>query len=219
MEAARVWRRKWAGAERGGERGGDRPRFDKRAGGPPRAGSGFGARPSRPFSAKPAFGGAARRPEQVVARGERGRSGERGGERPRFDKRAGGPPRAGSGFGSATEQTVCGEAGFGGAREGGAGSRTAESGLASTRKNGNRADRILAASLASVRQADLRVRRGNPSVLKEPSVTGLRARSSRATDRRSPLRRARCGAGRGQELRQAHGKQGALGSEAGWRTE
>ncbi len=35
---------------------GERPRFDKRAGGPPRTGSGFGARPSRPFGAKPEFG-------------------------------------------------------------------------------------------------------------------------------------------------------------------
>jgi 23S rRNA pseudouridine2605 synthase len=35
---------------------GERPRFDKRASGPPRAGSGFGARPTRPFGAKPGFG-------------------------------------------------------------------------------------------------------------------------------------------------------------------
>ena len=117
-----------AGAARSGERGrertGDRPRFDKRAGGPSRAGSGFGARPSRPFSAKPAFG--ARR-EGDAGRREGGaeRSGDRGGERPRFDKRAGGPPRTGSGFGARPSRPFAAKPAFGGAREGGAG-RTRE---------------------------------------------------------------------------------------------
>ncbi len=42
-------------------------------------GSGFGARPSRPFGAKPGFGGG--------REGGAGQTGERGGERPRFDKK------------------------------------------------------------------------------------------------------------------------------------
>ena len=96
------WKPREGSAGRSGERGrrgGERPRFDKRAGGPPRAGSGFGARPSRPFGAKPEFGA---RPEFGGGRdGGAERSSERGGsERPRFDKRAGGPPRTGSGFGA-----------------------------------------------------------------------------------------------------------------------
>ena len=44
------------------------------------------------------------------------------------------------------------------------------SGLGSTRRNGSRADRILARSRASVQQADLRMRRGNLSVRKAPFV-------------------------------------------------
>jgi 23S rRNA pseudouridine2605 synthase len=100
-----------AGAERSGERGGERPRFDKRSSGPPRAGSGFGARPSRPFAAKPGFGG---------GRGA-GRSAERGAERPRFDKRSSGPPRAGSGFGARPSRPFAAKPGFGGGRVGGPG--------------------------------------------------------------------------------------------------
>jgi 23S rRNA pseudouridine2605 synthase len=92
------------GSAAGAERSGERSRFDKRAGGPPRAGSGFGARPSRPFGAKPGFGGGA----------------ERSGERPRFDKRAGGPPRTGSGFGARPSRPFGAKPGFGGGREGGA---------------------------------------------------------------------------------------------------
>ena len=105
--------------DRGGERSRERPRFDKRAGGPPRTGSGFGARPSRPFGAKPGFGGA--------REGGAGRTGERGGERPRFDKWAGGPPRTGSGFGTRPSRPFGAKPGFGGGREGGAG-RTGERG-------------------------------------------------------------------------------------------
>ncbi len=97
---------------RGSERGGERPRFDKRAGGPPRSGSGFGARPSRPFGAKPEFGA---RPG-FGARREGGAG--QGGERPRFDKRAGGPPRAGSGFGARPSRPFTAKPGFGGGREG-----------------------------------------------------------------------------------------------------
>ena len=103
-----------AGAERSADRSNDRPRFDKRAGGRPRSGSGFGA--SRPFGAKPAFGGA--------REGGAGRSGERGadrgGDRPRFDKRPGGPPRTGSGFGARPSRPFGAKPAFGGAREGGA---------------------------------------------------------------------------------------------------
>ncbi len=106
-----------AGVELGGERGGDRPRFDKRSSGPPRAGAGFGARPSRPFTAKPAFGGG--RETGAGQRGERGA--ERGGERPRFDKRSSGPPRAGAGFAARPSRPFAAKPGFGGAREGGAG--------------------------------------------------------------------------------------------------
>src|SRR5208282_3672312 len=87
--------------------------------------------------------------------------------------------------------------------------REAESGLGSTRRNGNRADRILAASLASGRLVDLRARRGNLSVLKAPSC-GPRVRSSGAMGRRSHLwadevrGRARAGAPTGaQEARRA----------------
>jgi 23S rRNA pseudouridine2605 synthase len=92
---------------------GERPRFDKRAGGPPRTGSGFGARPSRPFGAKPEFGGG--------RDGGAERSGERGGERPRFDKRAGGPPRTGSGFGARPSRPFGAKPGFSGGRGDGAG--------------------------------------------------------------------------------------------------
>jgi len=111
-----VGRKKQGPRERAFERpSGDRPRFDKRAGGPPRAGSGFGARPSRPFGTKSSFGG--------------GRDGgaERSSERPRFDKRAGGPPRAGSGFGARPSRPFGAKPefgarpGFGGGRDGGAG--------------------------------------------------------------------------------------------------
>ncbi len=95
--------------DRGGERSRERPRFDKRAGGSPRTGSGFGARPSRPFGAKPGFGD--------------GREGgaERTGERPRFDKRSSRPPRTGSGFGARPSRPFGAKPGFGGGREGGAG--------------------------------------------------------------------------------------------------
>jgi 23S rRNA pseudouridine2605 synthase len=105
-----------AGAERSADRSNDRPRFDKRAGGPPRTGSGFGARPSRPFAGKPAFGSGR---EGGASRREGGA--ERTGDRPRFDKRAGGPPRAGSGFGARPSRPFAAKPGFGGAREGGAG--------------------------------------------------------------------------------------------------
>jgi 23S rRNA pseudouridine2605 synthase len=113
------------GAERSAERSGDRPRFDKRAGGPPRTGSGFGARPSRPFGAKPGFGA---KPEFGGGRdGGSERSAERSGDRPRFDKRAGGPPRTGSGFGArpsrpfGAKPAFGARPGFGGGRDGGAG--------------------------------------------------------------------------------------------------
>jgi 23S rRNA pseudouridine2605 synthase len=96
------------GRDAGAGRIGERPRFDKRQGGPPRAGSGFGARPSRPFGAKPGF-----------ADGREGRA-ERSGERPRFDKRAGGPPRAGSGFGARPSRPFGAKPGFAGGREGAA---------------------------------------------------------------------------------------------------
>ncbi len=109
--------REFGGAREGAggsaERGGERPRFDKRSSGPPRTGSGFGARSSRPFAAKPGFGGA--------REGGTGRSAERGGERPRFDKRPSGPPRTGSGFGARPSRPFAAKPGFGGAREGGAG--------------------------------------------------------------------------------------------------
>jgi 23S rRNA pseudouridine2605 synthase len=106
--------------DRGFERpGGERPRFDKRTGGPPRAGSGFGARPSRPFGAKPGFGA---KPEFGGGReGGAERSAERSGERPRFDKRAGGPPRTGSGFGARPSRPFGAKPGFSGGRDGGAG--------------------------------------------------------------------------------------------------
>jgi 23S rRNA pseudouridine2605 synthase len=94
-----------------GKRSGERPRFDKRAGGPPRAGSGFGARPSRPFGAKPGFSGG----RDGGAEG----GGERGSERPRFDKRAGGPPRPGSGFGARPSRPFGAKPGFSGGRDGG----------------------------------------------------------------------------------------------------
>ena len=107
------------GREGGAERSSDRPRFDKRAGGPPRAGSGFGARPSRPFGAKPGFGA---KPEFGGGReGGAERSAERSGERPRFDKRAGGPPRTGSGFGARPSRPFGAKPGFSGGRDGGAG--------------------------------------------------------------------------------------------------
>lgn len=78
-----------SGAGRSGERGGDRPRFDKRAGGPPRAGSGFDKRGGKPFGARPAFGG---EPE-----GGASRSRERGGERKEWKPRE----QAAGGFESA----------------------------------------------------------------------------------------------------------------------
>ena len=89
------------GGRAAAERSSERPRFDKRAGGPPRAGSGFGARPSRPFGAKPAFGA---RPGFGGGRdGGAGRSGERsevrGGERKERKPRGpefGGKPREGA---------------------------------------------------------------------------------------------------------------------------
>ena len=95
---AGVWRRT---RRRCGARSSERPRFDKRAGGPPRAGSGFGAWPSRPFGAKPAFGA---RPGFGGGRdGGAGRSGERsevrGGERKERKPRGpefGGKPREGA---------------------------------------------------------------------------------------------------------------------------
>ena len=114
-----------ASAERTEQRSGDRPRFDKRPVGPPRAGSGFGARPSRPFGAKPGFGGA--------REGGTGRGGERGGERPRFDKRPGGPPRAGSGFGARPSRPFGAKPAFGGAHEGGAGRREGGAGRSGER--------------------------------------------------------------------------------------
>ena len=122
--------------ERGEERGGDRPRFDKRAGGPPSAGSGFGARPSRPFGARPGFGSG--------REGGAGRSGERSGERkewkPRegaaggrsegkpfrrddktgFGERGSRPPRASSGFDKRGGKPFGARPAFGGGREGGA---------------------------------------------------------------------------------------------------
>jgi len=107
------------GSAAGTEQSGERPRFNKRAGGPPRAGSGFGARPSRPFAAKPGFSGG--REGGAGQRGERGA--DRGGERPRFDKRAGGPPRAGSGFGAWPSRPFAAKPGFGARREGDAGRR------------------------------------------------------------------------------------------------
>jgi 23S rRNA pseudouridine2605 synthase len=70
--------------QRGSDRGGERPRFDKRAGGPPGAGSGFGARPNKPFGARPAFGGGrVGNAGRSGGRGEGGarRSSEQGGER------------------------------------------------------------------------------------------------------------------------------------------
>jgi 23S rRNA pseudouridine2605 synthase len=111
------------GREGSGERGGERPSFDKRASGPPRAGSGFGARPSRPFAAKPGFGGERKewKPRERPSSGGREGSGERGGERPRFDKRAGGPPRAGSSFGARPSKPFGDRPKFGGGRDSGAG--------------------------------------------------------------------------------------------------
>ncbi len=122
------------GAERSGERSGERPRFDKRAGGPPRTGSGFGARPSRPFGAKPSFGtkpefgarpGFGGKPSFSGGRdgsagGSRERGGDRSADRPRFDKRAGGPPRTGSGFGARPSRPFGAKPSFGGGRDGGA---------------------------------------------------------------------------------------------------
>jgi 23S rRNA pseudouridine2605 synthase len=116
--------------DRGFERpSGERPRFDSRAGGPPRTGSGFGSRPSRPFGAKPGFGA---KPEfgprpGFGARGEGGA--ERSSERPRFDKRAGGPPRTGSGFGARPSRPFGARPRFSGGRDGGAG-RSGERGEA-----------------------------------------------------------------------------------------
>ena len=144
------WKPREGGAGRGFERpGSERPRFDKRAGGPPRTGSGFGARPSRPFGAKPGFGA---KPEFGGGRGGCERSGERSGDRPRFDKRAGGPPRTGSGFGARPSRPFGAKPGFGakpefgsgrdgGAERSGAGSgRGLTSGLVGRRE----LDRVLA---------------------------------------------------------------------------
>ena len=139
-----------SGAGRNVERGGDRPRFDKRAGGPPRAGSGFGARPSRPFGARPAFGGregnagrSGRRGEGGAGRnqGAAGLGGERKEWRPRknaaggrgegkpfrreekagFGDRGRRPPRTSSGFGARPSKPFGARPAFGSGREGGAG--------------------------------------------------------------------------------------------------
>jgi 23S rRNA pseudouridine2605 synthase len=100
----------------GAGRSGERPRFDKRAGGPPRAGSGFGARPSRPFGTKPGFGGG----REGAGSRDRGTEGtrERGFERPRSE-RSSGPPRAGSGFGARPSRPFGAKPGFGRGGEGG----------------------------------------------------------------------------------------------------
>ena len=58
----------------------EKTRFGDRGSRPPRTNSGFGARPSRPFSAKPAFGGG-REGSTGRREGGAGRSGERGAER------------------------------------------------------------------------------------------------------------------------------------------
>ncbi len=116
-----------AGAERTGERPrGERARFDKRAGGPPRTGSGFGARPSRPFAGKPAFGSG--REGGAERTGERPR-----GERARFDKRAGGPPGTGSGFGARPSRPFGAKPAFGAGREGGEGRREGGAGRSGER--------------------------------------------------------------------------------------
>ncbi|MGD1105999.1 MAG: pseudouridine synthase [Terracidiphilus sp.] len=93
---------------RGAGQSGERPRFDKRAGGPPRAGSGFGARPG--------FGGG--REERKPFRRE---------EKTGFGERAGGPPRASSGFDKRGGKPFGARPAFGGGREGGAG-RSGEQG-------------------------------------------------------------------------------------------
>jgi 23S rRNA pseudouridine2605 synthase len=88
----RAERTQWKPREGSAGRSGERPRFDKRAGGPPRGGSGFGARPSRPFGAKPEFGA---RPEFGTRR-EGGRSRDRGTEGTRergFERPRGGERR------------------------------------------------------------------------------------------------------------------------------
>jgi 23S rRNA pseudouridine2605 synthase len=124
------------GAERSGERGGERPRFDKRSSGPPRAGSGFGARPSRPFGAKPGFGarleGDAGRREGGAGQG-RDRGADRGSERPRFDKRSSGPPRTGSGFGARPSRPFGAKPAFGARREGDGGRREGGAGRSGER--------------------------------------------------------------------------------------
>jgi 23S rRNA pseudouridine2605 synthase len=132
--------RTFGGSASGAGRSGDRPRFDKRAGGPPGAGSGVGARPSRPFGTKPGFGGG--------REGGAGRTGERAGERsgermewkprdaavggrseskpfrrdekPGFGERGSRPPRAGSGVGARPSRPFGAKPAFGG-REGHAG--------------------------------------------------------------------------------------------------
>ena len=129
-----------SGAGRSSDRGGDRPRFDKRAGGPPRAGSGFGARPSRPFGARPAFG-ARREGDAGRSEGGAGRSGERKEWKPRegsaggrsegkpfrreektgFGERGSRPPRTNSGFDKRGGKPFGARPAFGGGREGGAG--------------------------------------------------------------------------------------------------
>jgi len=86
----------------------------------------------------------------------------------------------------------------------------AATGPVSKRRYGSRAVKILAASPASGRQADLRMHRGNPFVRKAPLCgphpLGPRARSSLATARNG----LRAGAVRGQALARASaGVQGA----------
>jgi 23S rRNA pseudouridine2605 synthase len=114
------------GREGGAERTGDRPRFDKRAGGP-RAGSGFGARPSRPFGARPAFGG---RPEGGGERKE-WKPREFGGhsqgkpfrrdEKRGFGDRGSRPPRTNAGFDQRGGKPFGARPAFGGGSEDGAG--------------------------------------------------------------------------------------------------
>jgi 23S rRNA pseudouridine2605 synthase len=150
--------RTFGGSASGAGRSGERPRFDKRAGGPPGAGSGFGARPSRPFGAKPGFGGG--------SEGGAGRSGERGRERaedrsgerkewkPRenaaggrseskpfrreektgFGERGSRPPRASSGFDKRGGKPFGARPAFGARREGGAGRREGGAGRSGERK-------------------------------------------------------------------------------------
>ena len=132
--------RTFGGGSASAGRSEDRPRFDKRVGGPPRAGSGFGARPSRPFGARPAFGGG-REGDSARREGSTGRSGERKEWKPRegaaggrseakpfrreemrgFGERGSRPPRTGSGFDKRGGKPFGARPAFGGGREGGAG--------------------------------------------------------------------------------------------------